>query len=164
MRVIRLWSKQIQIQKQQKYIQHEGSYSQIYLFTKLFITCLLLSRHLRTEGFKLNICHIQSLCILLYIICKTISMTTLKQKLNLAVHSKAKRMNKNNITRIMPSILTNFRLNKEDYNASCYKLANFLLGKLIVRQVENVLLKGRIVETECYLGREDKASHSYNGR
>jgi DNA-3-methyladenine glycosylase len=44
-------------------------------------------------------------------------------------------------------------------------MALYLLGKVLVRKLDNgSILKGRIVETECYLGGEDKASHSYNGR
>ncbi|KAK5642645.1 hypothetical protein RI129_008812 [Pyrocoelia pectoralis] len=56
------------------------------------------------------------------------------------------------------------KLKFDFYNVPCYNLANFLLGKLLVRRIGNDLLKGRIVETECYLGGEDKASHSYGGR
>ena len=43
-------------------------------------------------------------------------------------------------------------------------LAKELLGKTIVRTVDNKVLKGRIVETEAYIGEIDKASHAYNGR
>ncbi|KAK4876722.1 hypothetical protein RN001_009228 [Aquatica leii] len=60
--------------------------------------------------------------------------------------------------------LTTNQLNLEFYNVPCYNLANFLLGKLLVRQINDEILKGRIVETECYLGGEDKASHSFGGR
>lgn len=55
-------------------------------------------------------------------------------------------------------------LAREDYDIPCYNLANELLGKILVRKLSNSTLKGRIVETECYLGGEDRASHSYNGR
>lgn len=57
-----------------------------------------------------------------------------------------------------------FRFTEEFYNIPCYELANTLLGKVLVRKFEGNIVKGRIVETECYLGGEDKASHSYNGR
>lgn len=51
------------------------------------------------------------------------------------------------------------------YNVPCENLAKSLLGKILVRKLDNgILLKGRIVETECYLGGEDKASNTYNGR
>lgn len=57
-----------------------------------------------------------------------------------------------------------FKITEEFYNIPCYELANTLLGKILVRKFEGNILKGRIVETECYLGGEDKASHSYNGK
>ncbi|CAH1099993.1 unnamed protein product [Psylliodes chrysocephalus] len=57
------------------------------------------------------------------------------------------------------------RLLKEDLDKPCQDLALYLLGKVLVRKLDhNTILKGRIVETECYLGGEDKASHSFNGR
>jgi hypothetical protein len=57
------------------------------------------------------------------------------------------------------------RLKDSFYNVPCENLAKGLLGKILVRQLnDGTILKGRIVETECYLGGEDKASHSYNGR
>lgn len=61
--------------------------------------------------------------------------------------------------------ITNYhKLTEEDYSIPCYELANYLLGKILVRKFEGKLLKGRIVETECYLGGDDKASHSYKGK
>ncbi|XP_063930870.1 DNA-3-methyladenine glycosylase-like [Zophobas morio] len=57
------------------------------------------------------------------------------------------------------------RLSKADLNLPCKEMAIFLLGKLLVRKLESgSVLKGRIVETESYLGGEDKASNTYNGR
>jgi hypothetical protein len=57
------------------------------------------------------------------------------------------------------------RLKDSFYNVPCEDLAKGLLGKVLVRRLnDGTLIKGRIVETECYLGGEDKASHSYNGR
>jgi hypothetical protein len=51
------------------------------------------------------------------------------------------------------------------YDVPCEDLAKGLLGKILVRRLgDGTVLKGRIVETECYLGAEDKASHSYKGR
>lgn len=61
--------------------------------------------------------------------------------------------------------LNSRRLLKEDLDIPCKNLAIFLLGKILVRQFDNqTILKGRIVETEAYLGGDDKGSHSYNGR
>ncbi|BES89843.1 N-methylpurine-DNA glycosylase [Nesidiocoris tenuis] len=52
-----------------------------------------------------------------------------------------------------------------DFDEECTALAQYLLGKVLVRKSsDGQLLKGVIVETEAYLGGEDKASHSYNGK
>lgn len=57
------------------------------------------------------------------------------------------------------------RLNRRFYGVDCQALARGLLGKILVRRLaDDTLLKCRIVETECYLGCDDQASHSYNGR
>ncbi|KAG7209764.1 hypothetical protein KM043_011387 [Ampulex compressa] len=54
------------------------------------------------------------------------------------------------------------RLPYSFFDVPCEELAQRLLGKILVRRLENgTLLKGRIVETEGYLGVEDKASHTY---
>jgi len=57
------------------------------------------------------------------------------------------------------------RLKDSFYDVPCEDLAKRLLGKILVRRInDGTVLKGRVVETECYPGGEDKASHSYNGR
>jgi hypothetical protein len=57
------------------------------------------------------------------------------------------------------------RLQNSFYDVPCEDLAKRLLGKILVRRInDGTVLKGRVVETECYPGGEDKASHSYNGR
>lgn len=56
------------------------------------------------------------------------------------------------------------RLNHLYFDKACEELAKSLLGKIFVRKLGREILKGKIVETECYLGGIDKASHSYNGR
>lgn len=59
----------------------------------------------------------------------------------------------------------NERLGENFFNVLCADLAKNLLGKVLVRRLDDgSLLKGKIVETECYPGAEDKASFSYNGR
>ena len=55
-------------------------------------------------------------------------------------------------------------LQKEFYKQGALILAKELLGKVVVRTVDNVTLKAKIVETEAYIGEIDKASHAYNGR
>ena len=55
-------------------------------------------------------------------------------------------------------------LEKEFYKQGALILAKELLGKTLVRNIDNVTLRGRIVETEAYIGERDKASHAYNGR
>lgn len=55
-------------------------------------------------------------------------------------------------------------LNKEFYEHGALILAKELLGKVLVRTVGNKTLRGKIVETEAYIGEIDKASHAYNGR
>ncbi len=55
-------------------------------------------------------------------------------------------------------------LHKEFYKQGALTLAKELLGKIIVRTVDDVTLKAKIVEAEAYIGEIDKASHAYNGR
>ncbi|XP_063971965.1 DNA-3-methyladenine glycosylase-like isoform X2 [Diachasmimorpha longicaudata] len=57
------------------------------------------------------------------------------------------------------------RLNYEFYDTPCEELAQNLLGKVLVRRLDNgSVLRGRIVETESYLGEIDAASHTFNNR
>jgi DNA-3-methyladenine glycosylase len=55
-------------------------------------------------------------------------------------------------------------LEKEFYKNGALTLAKELLGKTLVRKIDNLTLRGKIVETEAYIGEIDKASHAYNGR
>uniref|UniRef100_A0A0P6IID4 DNA-3-methyladenine glycosylase n=3 Tax=Daphnia magna TaxID=35525 RepID=A0A0P6IID4_9CRUS len=58
-----------------------------------------------------------------------------------------------------PSIKT--RLGNEFFHQESSLLANALLGKVLVRQInDEEHICGRIVETEAYLGMVDKAAHS----
>ena len=63
------------------------------------------------------------------------------------------------------------RLSERFFNEECLKLAKNLLGKYLIRvdksrlsDGKQCLMIGRIVECEAYLGGDDKASHSFNGR
>lgn len=55
-------------------------------------------------------------------------------------------------------------LNRDFYIKDGVTLAKDLLGKILVKEIDRVLYKGRIVETEAYMGAIDKACHSYNNR
>ncbi|CAN7999021.1 unnamed protein product [Ixodes hexagonus] len=57
------------------------------------------------------------------------------------------------------------RLSRRFFGVSCERLARALLGKVLARRLpDDTLLRCRIVETECYPGRDDRASHSFQGR
>ena len=55
-------------------------------------------------------------------------------------------------------------LSQEFYNRDTVEVAKDLLGKYMVRRLNDELLVGRITETEAYIGRCDKACHAYNYR
>ena len=51
---------------------------------------------------------------------------------------------------------------RQFFQQTCADLAQALLGKTLVRKLDSgQLLRGIIVETEAYLGEEDKGAHSY---
>ncbi|XP_041825352.1 DNA-3-methyladenine glycosylase [Melanotaenia boesemani] len=57
------------------------------------------------------------------------------------------------------------RLGEGFFSQPCISLAKAFLGKVLVRKcADGTELRGRIVETEAYLGGEDKASHSAGGK
>lgn len=51
-----------------------------------------------------------------------------------------------------------------DFRADPVTLARRLLGQRLVRVIDGVRLAGTIVETEAYLGAEDRAAHTFGGR
>lgn len=55
-------------------------------------------------------------------------------------------------------------LKKDFFERSPEKIAKDLLGKVLVRKIENKYMKARIVETEAYFGPEDPASRASKGR
>ena len=60
---------------------------------------------------------------------------------------------------------TSSRLVADFYNQDACRLAQALLGKVLVRRLDkDELVCGRIVETEAYLGVKDKACHSFGNR
>ncbi|XP_020511554.2 DNA-3-methyladenine glycosylase [Labrus bergylta] len=57
------------------------------------------------------------------------------------------------------------RLGEDFFHQPCISLAKEFLGKVLVRMcADGSELRARIVETEAYLGGEDKASHSAGGK
>lgn len=49
------------------------------------------------------------------------------------------------------------------YGRNTVEVARELLGKTLVRQLDDAILEATIVETEAYRGRDDPASHAYKG-
>jgi len=57
------------------------------------------------------------------------------------------------------------RLTRDFFNRGCLELCRALLGQVLVRQLAGgEVVRGKIVETEAYPGRQDGASHSYQGK
>ncbi len=55
------------------------------------------------------------------------------------------------------------KLELDFYLQPTLKVAKELLGKIIVRRLNNQILAGKIVETEAYIGESDPASHAFGG-
>ncbi len=56
------------------------------------------------------------------------------------------------------------KLNDNFYLENTETVARKLLGKILVHNINGNILKGKIVETEAYMGVTDKGAHSYGGR
>ena len=56
------------------------------------------------------------------------------------------------------------KLGREFYSRDTLIVAKELLGKVLVYEVGGQKISAKIVETEAYMGIEDKAAHSYGGR
>lgn len=56
------------------------------------------------------------------------------------------------------------KLDKNFYLKDTVDISKSLLGKILVRKTKDKTYKARIVETESYLGVEDKAAHTYKGK
>jgi DNA-3-methyladenine glycosylase len=56
------------------------------------------------------------------------------------------------------------KLKREFYKKSSIELAQALIGKILVHNINGQKISGRIVEVEAYMGIEDKAAHSYGGK
>jgi DNA-3-methyladenine glycosylase len=55
-------------------------------------------------------------------------------------------------------------LKAEFFNRDPRRVARALLGKLLVRKTPRGILAGRIIETEAYLGKGDRAAHAAAGK
>ncbi len=55
-------------------------------------------------------------------------------------------------------------LDREFYNRDSLLVAQALLGKVLVHEIGGQRISAKIVETEAYMGVEDKAAHSYGGK
>ena len=53
------------------------------------------------------------------------------------------------------------KLGRDFFDRDTVEVARDLLGKILVRRVDGMILSGRITETEAYVGRMDKACHAY---
>lgn len=76
----------------------------------------------------------------------------------MAMNQEKSRMNKGGATR------ASNRLKKDFFGAGTLSLAQSLLGKLLVRELDGQRISGIIVETEAYLATDDTASHSFRGQ
>ena len=56
------------------------------------------------------------------------------------------------------------RLEAEFYQQDGITVAKELLGKILVREIGGQKVKAKIVETEAYLGPEDKGCHAYQNK
>lgn len=56
------------------------------------------------------------------------------------------------------------RLKKEFFHLPTLELSKALLGRTLVKETSEGKTAGRIVETEAYIGPEDRAAHSYGAR
>jgi DNA-3-methyladenine glycosylase len=55
-------------------------------------------------------------------------------------------------------------LPRQFYQQNIFDVSKGLLGKVLVHESSEGVTSGRIVETEAYLGPEDRAAHSYGGK
>jgi len=60
--------------------------------------------------------------------------------------------------------MENKKIGRSFYKKPGLTLAKELLGKYIVRKIGSQKLAGKIIETEAYIGPQDKASHAYKGK
>ncbi|MDD1775274.1 MAG: DNA-3-methyladenine glycosylase [Methanobacterium sp.] len=66
--------------------------------------------------------------------------------------------------KMMKSSKQYVRLEKSFYEQNTITVAQRLLGCILIHKVPEGLISGMIVETEAYMGVDDKAAHSYQGK
>jgi len=64
----------------------------------------------------------------------------------------------------MKKIIPFRKLTLEFYRKDALKVAQSILGKILVRQSGDLILSGKIVEVEAYKGNIDKAAHTFGGK
>jgi len=55
-------------------------------------------------------------------------------------------------------------LDKKFFNRDTLQVAKDLLGKTLIRNDNGIIYKTKIVETEAYLGIEDRAAHTFDDK
>ncbi|SDI26095.1 DNA-3-methyladenine glycosylase [Natribacillus halophilus] len=56
------------------------------------------------------------------------------------------------------------KLSRAFFQQPTLKVAEALIGKQLIKQHDGETIVGKIVETEAYIGPEDRAAHTYGGR
>ncbi|RMF54857.1 MAG: DNA-3-methyladenine glycosylase, partial [Calditrichaeota bacterium] len=54
-------------------------------------------------------------------------------------------------------------ISRDFFNRPTLKVARELLGMYLVRQIDDTVMVGKIVETEAYIGEDDPACHAARG-
>lgn len=60
--------------------------------------------------------------------------------------------------------LSKARIQREFFMTDGVDLARKLIGRIIIRKIDDVYVRCRIVETEAYIGPHDKGAHCYNNK
>ncbi|HKL75777.1 MAG TPA: DNA-3-methyladenine glycosylase [Halanaerobiales bacterium] len=55
-------------------------------------------------------------------------------------------------------------LSENFFKEDAITVAKELIGKKLIRKIDNKIIETKIVETEAYMGPEDKASHAYGNK
>lgn len=69
-----------------------------------------------------------------------------------------------NPSRISSESLGLKTLTRDFFNRKTEEVARGLLGKILVRRINDEVITGKIVEVEAYIGEQDPAAHAFVGR